>query len=135
MLWDDQNMLLITDAALYAIDDTLDMAQLGVGCFYAFSQRPSTLYLGAGLALTSLTETTMPSDDPPAHEETATSLNHHHHDIEETRSGLSVFGALGWLAGRSRKVTMRPEIGYQVAGFTLSGHRLHGPRVSVSVGF
>ena len=26
MLWDDQNMLLITDAAIYAIDDALDGA-------------------------------------------------------------------------------------------------------------
>ena len=133
VVWDAQAFLMIADAAFYAVDEELNVAQLGIGYFYAPSQKPSTVYLGVGLALTTL-------NDMPGHidgGDTGHSVHGRGHGDgdENQKAGLSVYGAVGWLAGRSRKFSMRPELGYQVATFKLNGRRLHGPRFSVSVGF
>ena len=126
-LWDNRDMLLGADWIMHGMDSDVSVWNLSIAGYYPLSEKSTTLYVGGGLALSGVNDDRYENDMYATVEET----DQHEFD----KSGLSVFGAVGALIGRTSTVSIRPEIGYSVGTYTLNGEPVHGPRIGLTLGF
>ena len=124
-LWDNRDMLLGADWIMHGIDSDISVWNLSIAGYYPLSDASNTLYVGGGLALSGI--------DHQGDEE---QFDENDVDVDESnKSGLSVFGSVGALFGRTSTVSIRPEIGYSIGTYTLNGNVVHGPRIGLTLGF
>ena len=123
-LWDNRDMLLGADWIMHGMDSDVSVWNLSIAGYYPLSEKSTTLYVGGGLALSGVNDDRYENDMYATVEET----DQHEFD----KSGLSVFGAVGALIGRTSTVSIRPEIGYSVGTYTLNGEPVHGPRIGLT---
>ncbi len=124
-LWDNRNMLLGADWTIHGMDSDVSVWNLSIGGYYPLSENDTTLYVGGGLALSGIEREAEYDEDGFLVED----------DREHSKAGLSVFGSVGALIGRTSTVSIRPEIGYSVSTYTFNGEPVHGPRLGLTLGF